>query len=178
MAKDTPSKKPLFKSAKFREVHAALLKDGAALLVDKDGGEDLFVHAPYQMDYLNSYAQDTPFFLGLAEGRIRGTKCENCNYVYATPRSHCQICGGKNVWIDLPLKGRVHTWTTCHFAGELFLKETPFNLAMIEFEGANSILLSRLKDCEEEDIYVGMPVVAKFAKKPKYFITDVWFVPA
>jgi hypothetical protein len=172
------SKKPLLKSAKFQDVREALLRDGAALMVGKDGTESLYVHSPYQVDYIQSYAQDSPFFLGLAEGRLRGTKCEQCNYVYGTPRGHCQFCGGPNVWVDLPLKGRVHTWTTCYYSGEAFLKETPFNLAMIEFDGVNGVLLARLKDCKQDEIYVGMPVEARFAKKPAYSITDIWFVPA
>lgn len=169
--------KKLFKSNKFRDVHEAILKDGAALFVDENGQENLIIDNPYHIQYIHSYAQDTPFFLGLAEGKLRGTKCKACNYVWATPRLNCQFCGDDTVWVDLPLEGRVHSWTTCHFGGEAFLKETPYNLAMIEFDGANSVLLARLKDASEEDLYVGMPVVARFNKEPKYSVTDVWFVP-
>lgn len=155
-----------------------LLAEGAAIFKDKDGKESLLIHSPYQINYIHSYAQDSPFFLGLADGKLKGTKCTSCGYVFATPRGHCQFCGAETTWVDLPLTGKIHTWTTCHFGGEAFLKETPYNLAMIEFEGAHSVLLARLKDCTEEEIYVGMPVVAKFKTEPTYSITDVWFVPA
>lgn len=168
----------LFKSAKFQEVNTAVKKEGAAIFVDKEGQENLIIDNPYAIRYIHSYAEDTPFFLGLADGKLRGTKCGACNYVFATPRGNCQFCGETTKWVDLPLRGKVHTWTTCHFGGEAFLKETPYNLAMIEFEGANSVLLARLKDCKEEEIYVGMPVEARFSPQPQFSITDIWFVPA
>ncbi len=172
------AERKLFKSSKFQEVNAAIKKDGAAIFVDKEGHKNLIIDNPYAIRYIHSYAEDSPFFLGLAQGKLLGTKCGPCNYVFATPRGNCQFCGEPTTWVDLPLRGRVHTWTTCHFGGEAFLKETPYNLAMIEFDGANSVLLARLKDCKEEEIYVGMPVEARFNPKPQYSITDVWFVPA
>ncbi len=169
--------KKLRTSTKFTDVQKTLKSQKAAIFRDKEGRESLYVLSPYHIDYLHSYAEDSPFFLGLAEGRLRGTKCTACGYVFATPRTYCQYCQAPAKWVDLPLEGRVHTWTTCHYGSEAFLKETPYNLAMIEFDGADSVLLARLKDCKEKDIYVGMPVVAKFAAKPQYSITDVWFVP-
>ncbi len=164
---------------KFRDVQAELDKSGAAIFRDADGVESLIIRYPYSISYIHSYAEDSPFFLGLAEGKLRGSKCRKvkCGFVFATPRSHCMVCGAPTEWIDLPTSGRVHSWTTCHFGSEAFLKETPYNLAMVEFEGAGSLLLVRLKDCVEADLYVGMPVEARFDPNPKYLVTDVWFVP-
>jgi len=165
---------------RFRDVQEELGKSGAAIFRDLDGVESLIIHFPYTVNYIHSYAEDSPFFLGLAEGRLRGSKCRKvkCGFVYATPRSHCMVCGTATEWIDLPLKGRLHSWTTCHFGSEAFLKETPYNLALVEFPGVGSLLLARLKDCVESDLYVGMPVEARFDPNPKYSITDVWFVPS
>jgi uncharacterized OB-fold protein len=172
------TRKPLRRTSKFTDVQEEIQKSGAALYVDKDGNECLYIDFPYKISYIHSYAEDTPFFLGLAEGKILGTRCAACSYTFATPRKHCQFCGEPTEWVELPRKGRVHSWTTCHYGSEAFLKETPYNLVLVEFEGANSLLLSRLKDCGESDIYVGMPVEARFADPPKYSITDLWFVPA
>lgn len=172
------SRPPVFE--KFREVQAELDRSGSAIFRDAKGVESLVIRDPYSINYIHSYAEDTPFFLGLAEGRLRGSKCttKRCGMVYATPRGHCMKCGGATEWHDLPLRGRVHSWTTCHFGSEAFLKETPYNLVLVEFEGANSLLLARLKDAVESDLYVGMGVEARFASEPKWSITDVWFVPA
>jgi len=165
---------------KFRDVQAELERSGAAIFQDAEGVESLIVRYPYSITYIQSYAEDSPFFLGLAEGRLRGSHCtkKGCGFVYATPRGHCMVCGCPTEWVDLPKEGRVHSWTTCHYGSEAFLKETPYNLALIEFEGAGSLLLVRLKEAKESDLYVGMPVEARFEANPKYSITDVWFVPS
>ncbi len=165
--------------SKFREIQAEIGKTGSAIFRDADGVDSLVIKFPYSIDYIHSYAEDSPFFLGLAHGKILGSKCseKKCGFVFATPRSHCMVCGQPTTWFELPKKGRLHSWTTCHFGSEAFLKETPYNLALVEFEGAGSVLLVRLRDCVESEIYVGMPVVARFSDKPKYLVTDLWFVP-
>ena len=166
------------KFAKFRDVMKEVNKTGAAIYKNPGGSRDLVVLSPYKINYIHSYAQDSDFFLGLADGKLMGSECKECHYRYATPRSHCMECGGETKWFRLPLEGKVHSWTTCYFGSEEFLKETPFNLALVEFEGVDTLLLSRLKDAEEKDIYIGMKVKAKFRKKPRYLISDVSFVPA
>jgi len=164
--------------AKFRDVMGEVNKKGVAIYENPVGTQDLVVLSPYNIRYIHSYAEDSPFFLSLAKGKLLGSECKNCHYRYATPRSHCMECGSETRWFELPLKGKVHSWTTCYFGSEEFLKETPFNLALIEFEGVNSLLLSRLDGVEQEDVYIGMDVKAVFRKKPRYLISDVRFVPS
>ena len=168
---------PPKKFARYRDVMDEAKKSGAAIFQNPGGSNDLVVLSPYTVNYIHSYAQDSPFFLGLAEGKLLGSECRNCHTRYATPRSHCMNCGHETRWFELPLEGRVHSWTTCYFGSEEFLKDTPFNLALVEFDGVDSFLLSRLNDIEEKDIYIGMKVRAEFRKKPRYLISDVHFVP-
>jgi uncharacterized OB-fold protein len=153
-------------------------KSGAAIYQNPVGTNDLVVLSPYNIKYIHSYAQDSPFFLGLADGKLLGSECKNCHTRYATPRSHCMNCGHETKWFRLPLEGKVHSWTTCYFGSEEFLKETPFNLVLVEFEGVDSLLLSRLVGVKEEGIFIGMKVKAEFRKPPRYLISDVHFVPA
>ena len=166
------------KFSKFRGVMREVDKKGAAIYKNPVGTEDLVVLSPYNIRYIHSYAEDSPFFLGLAKGKLLGSECKQCHYKYATPRSHCMNCGSDTKWFELPLEGRVHSWTTCYFGSEEFLKETPFNLAMVEFDGVDTLLLSRLTGAKESDIYIGMKVKAEFRKKPRYLISDVHFVPS
>lgn len=140
--------------------------------------DPLIVKDHYEIDYIHSYAEDSPFFLGLTQGKLLGSECTDCGYRYATPRAWCMHCGKSTRWFDLPLEGRVHTWTTCYFGSEAFLKETPFNLALIEFDGVNTLFLARLVGAAEKDIGVGMPVKAKFRRLAQFKATDVYFVPA
>ena len=164
--------------------------------------DPLIIQDHYEIDYRHSYAEDSPFFVALTKGKLLGSRCTACGYTYATPRSHCMECGAPTSWHELPLAGRVHTYTTCHYGGELFLKETPFTLILVEFDGADTLFLSRLKGVptpthpsgapiappdamghEGEGqggggVYIGMPVVARFAKTPSFKVTDVWFETA
>jgi len=167
----------LKKFGKFRDVMKEIQRSGAAIYKNPAGTNDLVVLSPYNIKYVHSYAEDSPFFLGLAKGKLLGSECTKCHHRYATPRGHCMECGSETKWFDLPLEGRVHSWTTCYFGSEEFLKETPFNLALVEFDGVDSLLLSRLNGVKQSDIYIGMRVRAEFRKKPRYLISDVHFVP-
>ena len=140
--------------------------------------DPLTIRAHFEVDYVHSYKQDTPFFHGLAKRKLMGSHCKKCKYCYATPRSHCMYCGGKTEWFDLPIEGRVHSWTVCYFAAEEFLKEVPFTLVLVEFAGVNTLFLSRLIGLEQKEMKVGMKVKAKFRRKATWSVRDVYFVSA
>jgi uncharacterized OB-fold protein len=139
--------------------------------------DPIIVKDHYEIDYIHSYAQDSPFFAGLARKKLLGSSCTECDYRYATPRGHCMECGAPTEWFELPPEGVVHTYTTCYFGGEAFLKETPFTLILVEFNGADTLFLSRLAGCEPDEVRIGMPVRAKFKRNCKFKATDVYFVP-
>lgn len=138
--------------------------------------DPIIIKDHYEIDYIHSYAQDSPFFAGLSKGKLLGSKCIKCNYTYGTPRSHCMECGAKTEWYELPLEGIIHTFTTCYFGSEAFLKETPFTLILVEFEGVNTLFLSRLIGVEPSDVKIGMKVKAQFLRHSKFKSTDVYFV--
>ncbi|MCL6581758.1 MAG: Zn-ribbon domain-containing OB-fold protein [Firmicutes bacterium] len=140
--------------------------------------DPLIVKYHYEIDYIHSYAQDSPWFLGLMQGKLLGTRCPKCDYSYATPRAHCYRCGGETEWFELPKEGTVHTWTTCYFGSEEFLKETPFHLILVEFEGVDTFLLARLVGVPVGGVKIGMKVKARFRRLSKISPTDVYFVPA
>lgn len=130
----------------------------------------------YEIDYRHSYAQDSPFFVGLSKGELRGSACTHCERIFATPRAHCMSCGEATSWITLPNAGKIHTFTTCYFGGESFLKETPFTLILIEFKGVDTLFLSRLIGVTGERVEIGMPVKAKFLRNSQFLATDVYFI--
>lgn len=167
-AKSAAGAKPVYDKVRLPEV------DTGAVVFCTD---PLLVKERYTVDYLHSYAEDSPFFIGLAQGKLMGSECTRCKYRFATPRAYCMECGAETRWYELPLEGRVHTWTTCYFGSESFLKETPFNLALIEFDDVNTLLLTRLVGVTEKEIRVGMPVRAKFRRLAQFKPTDVYFIP-
>ncbi len=140
--------------------------------------DPIIIKHHYEIDYIHSYAQDSPFFAGLAKGKLLGSHCPKCGYKYATPRGHCMECGAKTIWMELPNEGKVHTFTTCYFGSEEFLDQTPFTLVLVEFEGVNTLFLSRLIGIEPDKVEIGMPIKAQFLRLSKFKPTDVYFVPA
>jgi uncharacterized OB-fold protein len=142
------------------------------------GVDPIIIRDHFGIDYRHSYAQDSPFFAGLSKGKLMGSRCTGCGYRYATPRGHCMACGSETEWFELSPDGRVHTFTTCYAAGEAFLKQTPFTLILVEFEGVNTLFLSRLAGAGPAEVKIGMHVKAQFARNSAFRATDVYFVPA
>jgi len=150
----------------------AFLKKLAPIQIEQD----------YKITYLHSYAQDSPWFAGLSNRVLLANREPKTGYAYATPRGHDMYTGQETEWIDISdREARVHAFTVCHFGSEEFLPETPFILALIEFEGVNTLLLTRLMGLDPHEAsldWIGMPVQPKFLRNSKLKPTDVYFVPA
>jgi uncharacterized OB-fold protein len=139
------------------------------------------IEQDYQITYLHSYGQDSPWFAGLSNRRLLASQDPSSGYTYATPRGHDMDSGKETVWIDITSRtARVHTFTVCYFGSQEFLPETPFVLALIEIEGVNTLLLSRLIGVDPQDPsldWVGMVVQPRFLRNSKLKPTDVYFIP-
>jgi hypothetical protein len=141
----------------------------------------IIIKQPYHIDYIHSYGQDSPFFAGLANGKLLSTKCPKCGYSYGTPRFHCMYCGTECEWFELPREGYIHCFTVCHFGSEAFLPETPFILILVEWPEVDTLFLARLVGVDPADAsidWIGMKVRAQFRRNSKFDPTDVYFVPA
>lgn len=145
------------------------------------GMSPLVVKQPYNVVYVHSYGQDSPFFAGLTNGRFLSTRCPKCKWSPGTPRGHCMNCGTKMKWVELPKEARIHSFTVCYFGSEAFLDQCPYVLVMIEWPGIDTLFLGRLfgVDPEKPDLsWIGRKVTLKFLRKAKLSPTDVYFVMA
>jgi len=141
----------------------------------------ILIKQPYQIDYLHSYAQDSPFFAGLANKRFLVSRDPETGYTYATPRGHDMFTGQETEWAEIPATGKVHAFTVCHFGSQEFLPECPFVLALIEFEGVNTLFLTRLLGIDPYEAsldWIGMEVKPRYRRLSKFKPTDVYFIPA
>jgi len=141
----------------------------------------IIMKQPYEIVYIHSYGQDSPFFAALANRRLISTRCPKCGYTYGTPRFHCMQCGAECEWFDLPLEGKIHTFTVCHFGSQEFLPQCPFVLILVEWEGVDTLFLSRLVGVDPSEVsldWVGRRVRARFIRNSKFKPTDVYFVLA
>ncbi len=140
------------------------------------------IEQEYKITYLHSYAQDSPWFAGLSNRRLLANREPETGYTYANPRGHDVYTGRETEWIDITSRpAHVHAFTVCHFGSEEFLPETPFVLALIEFEGVNTLLLTRLLGVDPHQAsleWIGMPVQARFMRNSKLKPTDIYFTPS
>ncbi len=140
----------------------------------------LQVEQHYSITYLHSYGQDSPWFAGLTNGVLLGSRDPDTGTVYANPRGHGMESGEPTDWVVLPNRGTVHAFTVCHFGSEEFLPECPYVLALIALEGADTLLLARLVGVDPAAAsldWIGMPVEARFVRNAKLRPTDVYFTP-
>lgn len=140
----------------------------------------LRVRWPYQITYTHSYGQDSPFFAGLTNKVQLGNRARSTGYTYATPRGHDMFTGEETEWVVLPETGTVHAFTVCHFGSEAFLAETPFVLALIEYEGVDTLFLTRLTGVDPDAAsldWIGITVKARYRRNSKLEPTDIYFYP-
>jgi uncharacterized OB-fold protein len=149
----------------------AFLKRLAPIQIEQD----------YKITYLHSYGQDSPWFAGASNKHLLATRDPKSGYTYATPRGHDMYSGEATEWIDITDRpANVHAFTVCHFGSEEFLPETPYVLALIEFEGVNTLFLTRLLGVDPNAAsldWIGMAVQPNFLRNSKLKPTDVYFVP-
>lgn len=156
------------------------------LVLDREGlamlkkMRPLRVRESYHVEYLHSYGQDSPFFAGLSNRVQLGSRDPDTGYTYATPRGHDMASGSETDWVVLPETGMVHAFTVCYFGSEEFLPQTPYVLALIEYEGVNTLFLARLAGVDPDQPsldWIGMKVQARYRRNSKLKPTDIYFVP-
>jgi hypothetical protein len=139
------------------------------------------IEQEYAITYLHSYGQDSPWFAGLTNQRLLASQDAGSGYTYANPRGHDMFSGDETNWVDITdSMATIHAFTVCHFGSEEFLPETPYVLALIEFEGVDTLLLTRLMGVDPEKAsldWIGMQVSPRFLRNSKLKPTDVYFVP-
>ena len=150
----------------------AFLKQLAPIQIDQE----------YSITYLHSYGQDSPWFAGASNRRLLANRDPQSGYTYATPRGHDMYTGEETTWVDVTDRpATIHAFTVCQFGSEEFLPETPYVLVMIEYEGVDTLFLSRLMGVDPDDAsidWIGMEVRPRFLRNSKLKPTDVYFVPA
>ncbi|MDF1595263.1 MAG: OB-fold domain-containing protein [Acidimicrobiia bacterium] len=139
------------------------------------------IEQEYSITYLHSYGQDSPWFAGASNKRLLASQDAESGYSYATPRGHDMYSGRETEWIDVTDRtATVHAFTVCYFGSEEFLPDTPFVLALIEYEGVNTLFLTRLIGLDHTQAsleWIGREVQPRFLRNSKLKPTDVYFVP-
>jgi hypothetical protein len=60
------------------------------------------IEQEYRITYLHSYGQDSPWFAGLANRKLLGSRDPESGYTYALPRGHDMASGSETEWSTSP----------------------------------------------------------------------------
>jgi uncharacterized OB-fold protein len=157
-----------------------------AMVELQGGGNELLGESPIVIKnprahfHIHTYGSLSPFFQGLAEGKLMGTRCSKSaceeGRIWLPPRVYCPDCLEAMEWVQAPSVGSIYTHSTILYPGSGFRLSTPCPLISVEIEGVCTKLMSYLK---EGDPAIGLPVKAVFnTEKPTYTILDLAWVPA
>ncbi len=150
-----------------------------------ENGTFLGVTNPRDMTYIHSYGGEAPFFEGLGQGKLLGTRCDNpaCpahGSIFVPFRIHCPDCLAKNTIVDMTdvakTRATVHTFMITERTGAFNTLPIPIRFVNVEFEGVCTILMGNLAVGQPK---IGMRVVPIFQTvNPSYTILDLAWVPA
>ncbi len=109
------------------------------------------------------------FFEELKEnGRLFGSRCEDCNITYVPARIYCERCFNRLAdkdWVDVGTEGTIFSFTFVHETKSGETKESPSLIAAIKI--ADSLLIHRLGETDEDSLQIGIRVKAKLKPQAK-----------
>jgi len=135
-------------------------------------GDSWVLHFPRfgeEGTHFHTYGLLTPYFKGLTEGKLRGTKCVNpkCpiykgkGELWIPPRADCPDCHQPMVWEDVKdPKGYIYAYTYVERGGTGLEIECPYYQIDVKMDGVCSIVKGYLVD--RQKIKIGDKVRAKF----------------
>jgi len=109
------------------------------------------------------------------EKKIRGMKCDKCNKVFIPPRATCERCFSDLTasWVDVADTGVVTGFTVIRYEEPYQPKKSPYVLAMIKLDGADTPLVHLLECGDATNADVGIRVKAVFAEERTGSILDI-----
>ncbi len=98
------------------------------------------------------------FWQGLAEGRIRATRCGTCGSIYFPPQDDCPRCMASGLeWVDLPKRGTIEAFTKVYARPQGYEHFDPYIVAIVGVGDAR--IIGWLMGVEDErNVRVGMDV--------------------
>jgi uncharacterized OB-fold protein len=91
------------------------------------------------------------FFAALKlRGELLATRCPACNQVYLPARLFCERCYAElSEEVSVKPQGIVRSFTVCYVGQDGQRLDQPYALALIELDGATTLLLHRVLDIDD-----------------------------
>jgi uncharacterized OB-fold protein len=134
--------------------------------------------------HYHTYGMLTPYFQGLAEGKLMATRCENprCpvgkgrGELWLPPRADCPDCHRPMAWDSIrDPRGTIYTYTLVERGGTGLEIECPYYQIDVKMDGVCTIVKSYLAD--RKPIRIGDRVRARFltGKEATHTCLDLYF---
>ena len=110
------------------------------------------------------------FFHALkTQGKLIGTRCSPCEQVYLPARSFCERCFAELVeQVEVKRTGKLVSYTFCQVDHNGARLRRPVGLALVQLEGATTLLLHRLLGVSEPaEVKIGSRVETVIKPKTK-----------
>ncbi|MGD8306781.1 MAG: Zn-ribbon domain-containing OB-fold protein [Ignavibacteria bacterium] len=96
--------------------------------------------------------------------RLEASKCKSCGKVNFPPRLVCPECKSREFeTIKISDEGKILTYTVIRVGSDVFSRETPYAIAIIETND-NVKLMAMVADTKVEDVKIGSKVKLVFRK--------------
>lgn len=96
--------------------------------------------------------------------RLEASKCKGCGKVNFPPRLVCSECKSREFeTIKISDEGKILTYTVIRVGSDVFSRETPYAIAIIETND-NVKLMAMVADTKIEDVKIGSKVKLVFRK--------------
>lgn len=114
---------------------------------------------PVTNRYTFGQAGERFFRLLKDEGRIYGSRCDQCNLTYVPATSFCERCLSKlEQWIDVGTQGEVHTFTILATNYDGTPSDVPEIIVLVKLGDGG--LIHKLSAVDPEQLCIGMQVEA------------------
>jgi uncharacterized OB-fold protein len=106
----------------------------------------------------------------IGEGRIMGSRCQDCGALHLPPRALCRACfGGELAWEEIGGDGKLAAFTAVHIAPTAMIeagygRKNPYCVGIVDLVAGPSISAQIVGVDPErpEEIAIGTPVQAIF----------------
>jgi uncharacterized OB-fold protein len=98
------------------------------------------------------------FVAYLEQGKVMGTRCQDCRRAFFPPRADCSRCLGSKVeWFEVTGSGTLVTFSRLEYAPVGFGEDLPYCIAVLDY-GGYKVFGRIADDVPMEDIQIGMPM--------------------
>ncbi len=126
---------------------------------------------PVELDYTFSAGQSASRFLrAMADGKLLGQRCPVDGRVYFPTRGSCPSHGVaiEGDPVELSDKGTIVTYSINRVPSQNIDLELPYAAIQVVLDGADTVLMHLLGECEIADVHMGMRVEAVWIPKEEW----------